>query len=67
MSKNGKYTKHTRIIYRMVNFVRNGKIYKLQKIYWCEGGMQLEYISPKHFGKNDLTTRTEYIMVSLEN
>ena len=25
MAKNGKYTKHTRHIYRRVHFVRNGK------------------------------------------
>ena len=41
MDKNGKDTKHTRHIARRMNFLRNGKNCKMQKIDWCEGGLQL--------------------------
>ena len=41
MAKNSKDTKHTRHIARRMHFVRNGEKYKMHKIYWCEGGMQL--------------------------
>ena len=41
MDKNGKDTKHTRPIYRRVNFVRNGGKRKIHNIDWCEGGLQL--------------------------
>ena len=39
MDNNGKNTKHTRHIARKMNFVRNGKKYKMHKIDWCEGGL----------------------------
>ena len=39
MAKNGKDTKHTRHIARRMHFVRNGKIIKMNKIDWCEGGL----------------------------
>ena len=37
MDKNGKYTKHTRNIERIMYFVRNGEKCKILKIDWCEG------------------------------
>ena len=37
MAKNGRDTKHTRHFARRMNFVRNGKKCKMQKIDWCEG------------------------------
>ena len=40
MAKNGKDTKHTRHIARRMHFVRNGEKCKMQKIKWCEGGLQ---------------------------
>ena len=40
MAKNGKDTKHTRHIARRINFVSNGKKFKMHKIDWCEGGLQ---------------------------
>ena len=40
MSKNGKDTKHTRHIARIMHFVRNGEKFKMQKIDWCEGVLQ---------------------------
>ena len=41
MAKNGKDTKHTRHIARRMHLVRNGEKCKMQKIDWCEGGLQL--------------------------
>ena len=42
MANNGKYTKHTRKIARRMHFVRNGEKFKMHKIEWCEGGLQLQ-------------------------
>ena len=67
MDKNGKDTKHTRHIARRINFVRNGKKCKMQKIDWCEVGLQLADISTKNVSEPDLTPRMKYIMVRLEN
>ena len=39
MAKNGKDTKNTRHIARMMHFVRNGEKCKMQKIDWCEVGL----------------------------
>ena len=36
VAKNGRDTKHTRHIARIINFVRNGEKCKMHKIYWCE-------------------------------
>ena len=47
-AKNGKDTKHTRHIVRRMHFVRNGEKWKMHKINWCEGGMQLEEIVTKN-------------------
>ena len=59
MSKNGKYTKHTRHIARRMNLVRNGEKCKMHKIDWCEGGMELAGIATKNGGKHDLTPKNE--------
>ena len=67
MAKNGKDTKHTRHTARRINYVRNGEKCKMHKIDWCEGGLQLAYISTKDFGEHDLTPRMKYIMVRLDN
>ena len=67
MDKNGKYTKHTRHIARIINFVRNGEKCKMHKIDWCEGSLQLADIGTKNVSKPDLTPRMKYIMVRLEN
>ena len=55
MAKNGKDTKHTRHIARRMSFVRNGEKFKMHKIDWCEGGLQLADIGTKHFSEHDLT------------
>ena len=46
MAKNGKYTKYTRNIARIIHLVRNGEKLKMHKIDWCEGGLQLEKLEP---------------------
>ena len=66
MAKNGKDTKHTRHIARRMNFVRNGEKFKIHKIDWCEGGLQLADIGTKNVSEPDITPRTKYIMVRLE-
>ena len=67
MDKNGKDTKHTRHIERRMHFVRNGEKCKMNKINWCEGGLQLADIGTKNVGESDITPRMKYIMVGLEN
>ena len=66
MAKNGKYTKHTRHIARRMHFVRHGEKFKMHKIDWCEGGLQLADIGTKKLSEPDLTPRMKYIMVRLE-
>ena len=48
MAKNGKDTKHTIHISRIMHFVRNGEKFKMHKIDWCEGGLQLADIGTKN-------------------
>ena len=67
MAKNGKDTKHTIHIARRMHFVRNGEKYKMQKIDWCEGGLQLVEIAINNIGEADLTPRMKYIMVRMDN
>ena len=67
MAKNGKDTKHTRHIARRIHFVRNGERCKMQKIDWCEGGLQLADIATKNVSEPDITPRMKYIMVRLGN
>ena len=57
MAKNVKDTKHTRHIARRINFVRNGEKCKMNKIDWCERGLQFAEIATKNVGEHDLTTR----------
>ena len=67
MANNGKDTKHTRHIARRMHLVRNGEKFKMHKIDWCEGGLQLADIGTKNLSEPDLTPRMKYIMVRLEN
>ena len=39
----------------------------MQKIYWCEGGLQLVDIGTKNVSEPYITPRMKYIMVRLEN
>ena len=65
MAKNVKYTKHTRHIARRIHFVRNGEKFKMRKIDWCKGGLQLADIGTKNLSGPDITPRMEYIMLIL--
>ena len=67
MDKNGKDTKHTRHITRRMHVVSNGEKWKMHKIDWYEGCLQLSDISTKNVGEHDLTPRIKYIMVILDN
>ena len=67
MAKNGKDTKHTKYISRRVHLVRNCDKYRMHKIDWCEGGLQLSDIATKNVGVNDLNPRMKYIMVKHDN
>ena len=49
MAKNGKDTKYTRRIVRRMYLVRNGETCKMDKINWCEGGLQLADIGTTLF------------------
>ena len=39
----------------------------MHKIDWCEVELQLEDITTKNVGEDDLTPRMKYIMLRLEN
>ena len=67
MAKNGRDTKHTRHIARIMHLVRNGEKCKMHKIGWCQGGLQLSDIGTKNVSEIYLTPRIKYIMVRLEN
>ena len=55
MAKNGKDTKHTKKIARIMHFVRYGEKCKMHKNGWCEGGLQLSDIGTKNVSEPDLT------------
>ena len=48
MANNGKDTKRTRHISRIMHFVRNGEKCNMHKIDWCEVGLQLADIGTKN-------------------
>ena len=50
VAKNGKDTKHTRDIAKIMNFVRNCEMCKMHKIDWCEGGLKLTDIYTMNVG-----------------
>ena len=66
MDNNGKKNNHTRHISRRVHLVRNVEIFKMHKIDWCEGGLQLSDIATKNVGEHYLTPIMKYIMVRLD-
>ena len=66
MAKNGKDTKK-RYITRRIHFLRIGEKFKMHKIDWCEGVLQLVYIATKNVGDPYLTPFMIYIMVRLDN
>ena len=50
MANNGNDTKHTRHIAKILNFVRNGEKWNMNKVYWCEGGLKFSDIADKNIG-----------------
>ena len=67
MDNNGKYTNHTSHIARRLSSVSNGENWKMHKIDWCEGGLQLADITTNNVGEHDLTPRMKYILLRLDN
>ena len=63
IASNDRETKHTKHIVIIVNLVKNGETFKIHKIDWCEGGLQLIDIATKNFGENYLITMVYFIMV----
>ena len=66
MANNGKDTKHTRHIARIMHLLRNEEKCKIHKIDWCEVGLKLADIGTKNVSEPDLTPIMKYIMVRLE-
>ena len=66
MSRNGKDTKHTRDISRIMNYVINYGEYNFHKKLWCEGGLQLS-IGTKNVSYDELNPRLGYNMVRINN
>ena len=67
MANNGKDTKHTRHIARIMYFERNIEKFNIHKVDWCEGGLQLADIGNKNVSEPDLTPRMKYSMLRIEN
>ena len=67
IANNGKDTKQTIHISRIMNSATNGEKCKMHKIDCCEGGLQLEDIATNNVGEHDLTPSMKYIMVRIDN
>ena len=67
MDNNVNGTKHKRNISRRLHFVKYGENYKMDKIDWCEVGLQLSDFVTKNVGENDLNPKKKYIMGSMDN
>ena len=67
MNNNVKDAKNISHISRRIHFVSNGEKYKMHKIDWSEGGMQLVDIATNNVGEYDLTPKIKYIMLILDN
>ena len=59
-ANNVNYSKHTSHISMRMYFLRNGEKFKMHKIYWCEGGLQLVDIATKNVSENALTPSVIY-------
>ena len=65
MDDNGKYTKHTRRVSRIIHFVRNGKEWNFHKTVWYEGGLKLADIGTKGVREYEFNNILVYAMVRL--
>ena len=66
MDNDGKDTKHTRHIYKIIYFVRNVEEWNLYKTVWCEVGLNLAYIGNKNVREDEFYHILGYSMVILE-
>ena len=62
-----KDTRKTSHIARIMSSVRNGEKFKMHKIYWIEGSLQLAKIATNNVGEHNLTPIMKYIMVRFDN
>ena len=67
MAKNDKYNKHTRHIYRRINFMRNDENGRMNNIEWYEDGLQLAKIATNNVGETNLSPRIKHILVRIYN
>ena len=67
MSKNGRDTKHTRHISRIMHIVRNDKERNIHKTVWCEGSLKITYIGTNNVRGYELNSQLGCSMVRLEN
>ena len=50
-----------------MQFVRNGEIFNMNKIDWCEVGLLLADIATRNVGEHYLAQRMKYIMLGIDN
>ena len=66
-ANNGKDTKHTIHISRIISFVVNGEECNLHKTLWCEGGLQFSDIVTKNVREDELNPGLIYALVRIYN
>ena len=67
MAKNGKETKHTRHIYRIIHLVRNDEEWNFHNVVLGEGVLQLADIETKNILEDELNPMLVYAMAILDN
>ena len=67
MANNGKDTKYTRQISRIMHLVTNVEECSMNKKVWCEGGLQLADNETNNFGEDKFNPRLRYDTVRFEN
>ena len=67
MAKNGKETKHTRHISRIIHYLINDEEFNFHKTVWCEGGLKLADIGTKNVREYGFNPRLGYAMIRLGN
>ena len=67
MDNNGKYTIHTRHIFRRIHLVRNGEDCNFHQTVCCEGGMQMADVGIKNVREYYFNNILVYAMVRLDN
>ena len=67
MANNHKYTKQTRHISMIINFVRNGEECNLYNAVWCAGGMQVVDVGTNNVREEEFNHVLGYTMARLYN